>query len=72
MLIAGLEAEVADYIERCDSLVDEAGHRLVVRNGRAAERSLVPPVHPTIFALRGRLQEPCHVLPLTRRQRTSS
>jgi transposase-like protein len=41
MLIAGLEAEVADYIERCDSLVDEAGHRLVVRNGRAAERSLV-------------------------------
>jgi len=40
MLIAGLEAEVADYIERCESLVDEAGHRLVVRNGRAAERSL--------------------------------
>jgi transposase-like protein len=41
MLIAGLEAEVADYIERRGSLVDAAGHRLVVRNGRAAERNLV-------------------------------
>ncbi len=41
MLLAGLEAEVADYIERHVGLVDEAGHRLVVRNGRAAERSLV-------------------------------
>jgi putative transposase len=41
MLMAGLEAEVADYIERNESLVDEAGHRLVVRNGRAAERNLV-------------------------------
>jgi hypothetical protein len=30
MLIAGLEAEVADYIERHQGLVDEAGHRLVV------------------------------------------
>ena len=41
MLMAGLETEVADYIERHQELVDEAGHRLVVRNGRAAERSLV-------------------------------
>ncbi|MEA3502347.1 MAG: IS256 family transposase [Actinomycetota bacterium] len=41
MLMAGLEAEVADYIERHQGLVDEAGHRLVVRNGKAAERSLV-------------------------------
>jgi transposase-like protein len=41
MLIAGLEAEVADYIERHEALVDEAGHRLVVRNGKAAERSLM-------------------------------
>jgi transposase-like protein len=41
MLVAGLEAEVADYIERHQQIVDEAGHRLVVRNGRAAERSLV-------------------------------
>jgi len=41
MLMAGLEAEVADYIERHAGLVDEAGHRLVVRNGKAAERSLM-------------------------------
>lgn len=41
MLIAGLETEVADYIERHRELVDEAGHRLVVRNGRAEERSLI-------------------------------
>ncbi|MEA2023523.1 MAG: IS256 family transposase [Actinomycetota bacterium] len=41
MLIAGLEAEVADYVARHQGLVDEAGHRMVVRNGRAEERSLV-------------------------------
>jgi transposase-like protein len=41
MLMAGLETEVADYIERHAELVDEAGRRLVVRNGKAAERSLV-------------------------------
>ena len=41
MLMAGLEAEVADYVERHQGLVDEAGHRLVVRNGKAAERTLV-------------------------------
>ena len=41
MLMAGLETEVADYIERHEALLDGAGHRLVVRNGRAAERTLV-------------------------------
>ena len=41
MLIAGLETEVADYIERHRELVDEAGHRLVVRNGKAEERNLM-------------------------------
>jgi len=41
MLIAGLESEVADYIERHLGLVDAAGHRLVVRNGKAAERNLM-------------------------------
>ena len=35
MLVAGLESEVADYFERPAGLVDEAGHRLVVRNARA-------------------------------------
>ncbi|MEA2023035.1 MAG: hypothetical protein U9N79_01950 [Actinomycetota bacterium] len=41
VLIAGLEAEVADYIERHQGLVDKAGHRMVVRNGKAAERNLM-------------------------------
>ncbi len=41
MLIAGLETEVAEYIDRHQQLVDAEGHRLVVRNGRAAERTLV-------------------------------
>ena len=41
MLMAGLEAEVADYIARHQELVDETGWRLVVRNGRAAERNLM-------------------------------
>jgi len=41
MLMAGLETEVADYVARHEGLVDEAGHRLVVRNGKAAERSLM-------------------------------
>ncbi len=41
MLMAGLEAEVSDYVERHIGLVDEAGHRLVVRNGKAVERSLI-------------------------------
>jgi transposase-like protein len=41
MLMAGLETEVADYVERHQQLVDGAGLRLVVRNGKAAERTLV-------------------------------
>jgi putative transposase len=41
MLMAGLETEVHDHIERHRHLVDAAGHRLVVRNGKAAERTLV-------------------------------
>lgn len=41
MLVAALEAEVADYIDRHCELVDESGHRLVVRNGKAEERTLL-------------------------------
>lgn len=41
MLAAALEAEVADYVDRYASEVDGVGHRLVVRNGKAPERSLV-------------------------------
>ncbi len=33
MLAAALQAEVAAYIESQAGQVDEAGHRLVVRNG---------------------------------------
>ena len=36
-----LVAEVADYVDRHQQVVDEAGRRLVVRNGKAAERTLV-------------------------------
>lgn len=41
MLMAGLDTEVAAYIERHHHLVDVAGHRMVVRNGKAGERTLV-------------------------------
>lgn len=41
MLAAALEAEVADYVGRHCEHVDEAGRRVVVRNGRARERTLV-------------------------------
>lgn len=41
MLMAALEAEVAEYVARHQQLVDDQGRRLVVRNGRAKERTLV-------------------------------
>lgn len=41
MLAAALQAEVADYIDRFASEVDENGHRLVVRNGYHKEREVV-------------------------------
>ena len=41
MLTAALEAEVADYVERHHQLRDAEGYRLVVRNGKAAERTLL-------------------------------
>src|SRR3954449_2042846 len=40
MIAAALEAEVADYIDGFAGELDEDGHRLVVRNGRARERKL--------------------------------
>lgn len=40
MLIAALEAEVADYIARHGDERDERGHAQVVRNGRAQERKV--------------------------------
>ena len=41
MLLSALEVEVADYVARHLGEVDVTGHRLVVRNGKAAERTLV-------------------------------
>src|SRR4051794_3215530 len=40
MIAAALEIEVADYIGRFSGDLDEDGHRLVVRNGRARERNV--------------------------------
>ncbi len=40
MLSAALEAEVAAYLEQNRGERDEAGHALVVRNGRAQARRL--------------------------------
>jgi len=41
MLAAALEAEVDAYVSSLTDMRDEHGHRLVVRNGHAEERSLV-------------------------------
>jgi transposase-like protein len=41
MLAAALQAEVAAYIDAHAHLVDEAGHRLVVRNGYHDERQVL-------------------------------
>jgi putative transposase len=41
MLLAAVEAEVEEYVSRHARCVDEAGRRLVVRNGRARERTVV-------------------------------
>src|SRR3954468_14133059 len=40
MIAAALEAEVTDYVDRFAGELDQDGHRLVVRNGRARERKL--------------------------------
>ena len=41
MLAAALKAEVAAYIDAHCHLVDEDGHRLVVRNGHAVPRQVL-------------------------------
>ena len=41
MLTAALHAEVAAYIEQFGDQVDEAGHRLVVRNGYHQQREVL-------------------------------
>jgi putative transposase len=44
MLAEAIEAEVAEYLKGRDHLLDEAGHRFVVRNGRLPERQLQTPL----------------------------
>lgn len=46
MLQATIEQEVAEYVENHASLRDEAGHRLVVRNGHLPERNILTGVGP--------------------------
>jgi transposase-like protein len=41
MLLSALEAEVEDYVKRHAEQVDEEGRRLVVRNGRMPERTVL-------------------------------
>ena len=41
MLTVALALEVAEYLARHQELRDEAGHRLVVRNGKAKERTVL-------------------------------
>jgi transposase-like protein len=40
MIAAALEAEVEEYIQKMQDLRDEEGHALVVRNGKAKERTV--------------------------------
>jgi transposase-like protein len=44
MLTKAIEAEVASYLEAREQLVDELGHRLVVRNGHLPSRTIQTPL----------------------------
>ena len=46
MLKAAVEQEVSDYINERTDIVDENGHRLVVRNGSLPEREILTGVGP--------------------------
>jgi transposase-like protein len=46
MLLKAIEAEVAGYIDQHSHLRDEAGHRLVVRNGHLPEREILTGIGP--------------------------
>lgn len=46
MLGAAIESEVAEYIQKHAALVDQAGRRVVVRNGYLPERDLVTGIGP--------------------------
>jgi putative transposase len=53
MLAVALEAEVQAYIAARAELVDEHGHRLVVRNGHAPARSITTGVGQVEVVRRG-------------------
>ena len=44
MLVQAIEAEVAEWIDSHQHLVDANGRRQVVRNGYAAERTIITPL----------------------------
>src|ERR1700728_1178893 len=44
MLAAAIEAEVQGYLAAREQLVDDAGHRVVVRNGHLPARNLQTPL----------------------------
>jgi len=46
MLLKAIEAEVGGYIDQHSQLRDEAGHRLVVRNGHMPEREILTGIGP--------------------------
>jgi len=46
MLQSAIELEVAAYVDACRHHVDEAGHRLVVRNGFHNERDIGTGIGP--------------------------
>ena len=46
MLAKALEAEVADFLAQYKDVVDEQGHRQVVRNGRLPQREIMTGAGP--------------------------
>ena len=46
MLLKAIDAEVGGYIDQHSQLRDEAGHRLVVRNGHMPEREILTGIGP--------------------------
>lgn len=46
LLQTAIENEVADYVERCKELKNDKGRRMVVKNGKARERTIVTGIGP--------------------------
>ena len=46
LLQAAIESEVAEYVERCRHLKNDKGRRMVVKNGKARERTIVTGIGP--------------------------